>query len=411
VTDYTDAIVEAQRLLRQRARVTLGNRRNGKGAETSSALPPASIRVQPVYRILASIAPETVLWLDPGRIPLGKITILEGDPGLGKSTLLAELTARVTRGEGFPGSPLFTPAWVVWLSGEDGAADTLRPRLDAAGADVERVAVLDGVRVEEGPERELVLPEAEALRALEELLTTYPVKLVIIDVLNAFLSSEVDAHKDHHIRRALRPLKELAERTGVAIAAVRHLTKASGGKAIMAGGGSIGLGGAARSLLLVDRDPQDPTRCVLASVKSNCSATPPSLSFAIVGAPNGAAMVEWHGTSSETAESLTAARTGSEDSSPREVEDYLRELLEGDGLDRGLVMKRTKEAGYGQRSVQRAAHRLGVVYHKPGFGLPTVWRLPILATGPIAPSAPLSRAGVIGAVGAVGELGDAWEAP
>lgn len=427
MTDYSDAIAEARQLLRRRERVTLGNRRNGKGtAENAPSLPPSppAVVVQPVYRIFSTIAPERVSWLSPGRIPLGKLTILEGDPGLGKSTLLAELTARVTRGDGFPGDPPFPPAWVVWLSGEDGAADTLAGRFDAAGADVSRVAILDGVRVGEEPEGEIdvVLPAPETLRALEVLLVLHPVKLVVVDVLSAFLSSGVDTYKDHDIRRALRPLKELAERTGVAIVVVRHITKGSaGGKAINAGGGSAGMGGAARSVLLVDRDPHDPALCVLAAVKTNCAAKPPSLSFAIVKKETKAydvSMVEWHGESAETADSLTAARGG--EATAREVDDFLRDVLTGDGLDRKTVMARAKDSGYSDRSVDRAAARLGVLKGRSGFGsgLHAVWRLPpIPATEtPLAPFPPASEAGAIGAIGGNAraasppeDAGDAWE--
>src|SRR5262249_22936941 len=151
------------------------------------------------------------------------------------------------------------------------AADTIRPRLEAAGADLDRIHIFHAVR-REGHEVIPSLPEN--LPELERAIRDRHAELVVIDPLMAYLGGGVDAHRDQDVRRALAPLAKMVERTGAAGLAVRHLNKggASGGNPLYRGGGSIGIIGAARSGLLVARDPDDPERRVFAVTKSNLAA-------------------------------------------------------------------------------------------------------------------------------------------
>src|SRR5262245_4712530 len=169
--------------------------------------------------LLSSVQPERVEWLWPGRIPLGKLTIIDGDPGLGKSVLTLDLAARVTRGQAMPCEPRepgeeCEPAGVVLLSAEDGLADTIRPRLEAAGAHVDRVLAIESVPVGEGS-RPPVLPDDIPLVRLA--CRRMEAKLVIVDPLMAYISAEHSAHKDQDIRRAMHPLAQMADETGVAV--------------------------------------------------------------------------------------------------------------------------------------------------------------------------------------------------
>jgi hypothetical protein len=189
----------------------------------------------------------------------------------------------------------------------------------------------------------------------------------------AFLSGERNSYSDHDIRAALRPLQALAERTDCAIIAVRHLRKNGGGKAITAGGGSIGIAGAARSVLLVDRDPADDERRVLASVKCNLAMSPQSLSFRIIATKNGASRIEWLGWSEHTADSLTNARSSDEsDTSERskveECADCLEEWLAPDGMERKEVLSLGAKAGFPERTMDRARMLLGVIHKSTGYG-------------------------------------------
>ncbi len=344
---------------------------------------------EPITRCMSEIQPEDVQWLAPGRIPLGKLTILEGDPGLGKSTVLLDLAARLTRGEGLPGDPPITPADVILLTAEDGLADTVRPRLEAARADCSRVHTLEGYKRSDGGEGEIVLGDPNNPRSMEvlgRLIRTTDARLVIVDVFTAYLSGARDSYRDHDIRRALRPLSAVAERTGCAMVCVRHLKKNAGGKAINAGGGSVAIGGAARSVLLVDRDPADAERRVLASVKCNLAPPPASLVFRLVSSPSGASSVEWLGTSDQTADSLTEARADDQGAGSRpkidECAAWLRDALAPGAMDRKDVLQLGRANSFPERMVERAARRIGAVLNRTGFGkaMHSEWSLPAVPT-------------------------------
>ncbi len=209
---------------------------------------------------LSSVEPLTLDWFWSGYVPAGMLTILEGDPGLGKSLVTLDLVARVSCGRELPGEPsgLVRPArGAVLLSAEDDLARTIRPRLDAAGADVQRVAIV-GLRERDGTTREPVISPAD-LREIEKAIAAVDAALLVIDPLVAYLPDTVNANRDQDVRRSLSPLADLGERTGAAIVAVRHLRKAGAENPIYRGGGSIGIIGAARAGLLVARDPDDPT--------------------------------------------------------------------------------------------------------------------------------------------------------
>jgi AAA domain len=226
-----------------------------------------------VVRRVADVPRERVRWLWPGYLPVGKVVVLDGDPGLGKSTVTADLAARITIGKPMlDGSGGGDPGAVVLASAEDGLADTIRPRLELAGADLARVAVIEALELADGRSVPLELPGD--LEALEAVVRDVGARLVTIDPLMAFLAGTVQASRDQDVRRVLHPVKELAEHTGAAFLVVRHLRKAATETAVQRGGGSIGIIGAARVGLMVARDPADPDRRILAVTKSNVGAIP-----------------------------------------------------------------------------------------------------------------------------------------
>ena len=220
---------------------------------------------------LTAVTADRVRWLWPGRIPLGKLTLLDGDPGLGKSALLLDLAARITRAHPLPdGSrPDFDgPAGVVILSAEDGLADTIRPRLQAAGADLDRVIALRGVW--NGAHLRWVrLPRDTKEIALA--VRDVRARLVVIDPLMAYLDPKVNAYREQSIRAVLGLLATTAERLDLALVIVRHLTKGADGNPLYRGGGSIGVIGAARSGLVVgaDRDARAEAIAFLQTLLAN----------------------------------------------------------------------------------------------------------------------------------------------
>jgi hypothetical protein len=251
------------------------------------------------------VKPQRVDWLWPRYIAFRKLTVKDGDPGLGKSVITVDLTARVSTGSPFPDGARPDGAYrVLLLSAEDGVEDTIVPRLVVAGANLANVDILDHVNDGTGP-RPVELPGD--LPRIRELVKGEGHALVVIDPLMAFLAGEVNAHRDQDVRRALHPLKLMAEATGAAVLVVRHLNKMTGASALYRGGGSIGIVGAARAGLLVAPDPDDETetRRVLAVTKSNLAAKPPSLAYRIVGDDlYDNAKVAWEGASEHTAEGL-----------------------------------------------------------------------------------------------------------
>src|SRR5215213_7513867 len=174
---------------------------------------------------LGKVDAEPVQWLSPGRLAAGKSTVLDGDPGLGKSTLLCEWAARITRGQALPGGQPGAPRDVIILSAEDDLHDTIRPRIDAAGGDPSRIVSLLAVPDGSPFGRPFVLPGHALL--LEALVVRTNAALVILDPLVAYLQRGHNANNDQGIRQALASLKSLGERTGAAITVVRHLNKST----------------------------------------------------------------------------------------------------------------------------------------------------------------------------------------
>jgi len=316
-------------------------------------------------RRFADLENRPVAWLWQGWMPLGKLTLLDGDPGLGKSTLLLDLAARVSQKGIMPDDSQGVRGHVVILSAEDGAEDTIRPRLEAAGAALERLHALAHVS-ESGIERCLEIPRDLAL--VEQQLAEVDARLLIIDPLAAFLCGR-DANKDQAIRRVLYQLSGIAERRRCAVVCMRHLNKSSGGKALYRGNMSIGVIGHARAGLLVAPDPDDASARILAVTKCNLAAPPPSLRFRLVAAAGGdTCRMEWLGPSAYLADQILQPSSGTGDRETREEATtkvtlgttLLSELLGRGPLEIRKLKKECAAAGLSSRTVERAARRLGL---------------------------------------------------
>ena len=323
--------------------------------------------------------------------------MLDGDPGLGKSALTLDLAARVSAGLELPDGGRSGPAGVVLLSAEDGLEDTIRPRLDAAGADTERIVALSMIGVGTGAERLVSL--TQDLEAIEAAIRRVGAALVVIDPLMAFLTGKTDSHKDQDIRRALAPLAALAERTGAAVLLVRHLNKSAGGNALYRGGGSIGIIGAARAGLVVAPDPEDSERRILAANKHNLSRAAPSLLFRVEAAPNGAARVEWGGASDLTAGDILKEPEDSKRASLlSDAKAFLLEELACGPMGAEVVKKDARGAGVSERTLKRAKSALGVKSKKGSDG---IWSWVLLEKE--AEGGQTSTAGTLGTVGPLGK--------
>jgi len=331
---------------------------------------------------LSDVQPERVSWLWPGRIPAGKLVTLDGDPSLGKSTLSLAFAAVVTTGGTWPdNSPCNYPGDVILLSAEDGLADTVRPRLDAAGADVTRVHAVQGVTLPDGTLRPPTLADVDELHRL---VTETGARLLVVDVLMAYLPSGTDSHKDQDIRRVLSRLSSLADNTGCTVLLLRHLNKAKGGDPMYRGGGSIGIVGAVRAGMLVAKDPDDEDLRVLACTKSNLGPEPEALTYRLTDADeHGVARVQWIGTSTHDARALLADRGDGDDEpggnpAAAFIFDYLMRDNVGGEAPAGDVLKAGKAAGFSDNDLKHARSRSRaprIVSRKAGMGGGWVWAI------------------------------------
>jgi hypothetical protein len=310
--------------------------------------------LQPV----SQVEPRVLEWLWPYRLALGKLAILDGDPGLGKSLLTLDLCARLSTGRPLPDdSPGPGLCQSIILNGEDGTEDTIKPRLRAMGADLERVFILHRQRNED--REPLSFPKD--LHLLERALADTGARLVVIDPIMAFLDPSVNVASDPNVRRALFPLMQLAAEYRCAVQMVRHLNKSPGFRSVYRGGGSIGISGACRTVLLAARDPYHPQRCVLAEVKKNLAVAQPSLAYTIQRLDDARATVTWHGPSLWTADQLlAAARQPPGVRALDRARHFLQEVLKHGPLTSRDIWALAQEQRLSKRTLRRAKLELTI---------------------------------------------------
>ena len=237
---------------------------------------------------------EQVEWLWEGYIPVGKLTILQGDSGKGKTMAMLNLIAAFTTGRDLldpPGSPqIREPINVIYQTAEDGLADTVKPRLVAAGADCSRVSVID-----EG-ERMLSMTDERLIWAIRET----DAGLVVLDPIQAYLGENVDMHRANEVRPRLKHLGDIAAVNSCGMVLIGHLNKKDSGKPEYRGLGSIDFTAAARSVILCAESPRDRDVRVLASTKCSLTYPPDPVAFRLSKERG----FEWEGTYDITAEEL-----------------------------------------------------------------------------------------------------------
>jgi AAA domain/Bifunctional DNA primase/polymerase, N-terminal len=329
----------------------------------------------PIIINLSTVTPEPVRWLWPGRIALGKLTILCGEPGLGKSFTTLDIASRVTRGTPWPDDP-FGPnqaGSVVLLSAEDDLADTIRPRLDQARADVKRVVALQGIEFkldDSTPAKRRCFNLEHDLPALETAITSLSdTSLVVIDPISSYLGG-TDSHKNAEIRGLLAPLAELASRHHVAVLAVTHLNKNAGSKAMHRVTGSLAFIAAARAGWLVTADKNSPTRRLFLPVKNNLAADMGGLAFAII---DGAVAWERGPVSLSADDALDADQRKDGKTQRDDAADWLRELLSDGPMRRKDVGDAAEANGVSPATLRRAKTKAGVISKKHGNGKDAYW--------------------------------------
>ena len=340
---------------------------------------------RPVTTVASSVHREIQRYLEPGRAPLGLVTVVGGYGGLGKSQWSILLAGRLSRGDLLGG----TPAATVIATAEDSPSTTVRPRLEAVQANLDLVYFIH-IQADDGEEDGIAIPDDIYL--LEDAMRSLNAKLLIIDPLVAHLPGDIDSHKDQSVRRALAPLYRLAQVLDCAVVVLIHLNKTVGLAPLQRLSGSGGFGNAARSVLLLDRDPDDPdrdqgSRRVLAHVKSNTGPEMPSLLYEIspilLPATTDQPEVETSrldllGESPHSGRALLAAGPSEEESSALDdaTEFLMGELADGARHRADQVFAAARRHGISERTLQRARKAIGAQTEKIGYQGAWEWWLP-----------------------------------
>ncbi|MBS6520175.1 MAG: AAA family ATPase [Clostridiales bacterium] len=295
---------------------------------------------------MSEIQSQEIEWLWYPFIPYGKLTIIQGDPGDGKTTMVLNLAAKLSKGEALDENMKVTePVNVIYQTAEDGLADTVKPRLELAGADCERIIVID-----ESDKSLSMIDER-----LEEAIIRTGARLLILDPIQAYLGGEMDMNRANEARDMTKKLGALAEKTRCAIILIGHMNKASGNKAAYRGMGSIDFFAVARSVLLVGRVEGEPNIRAVVQIKNNLAAFGHSKAFAL--SEDG---FQWLGDYEITVDEVLGGVTPKANKM-EQAKQMLRELAETqNAVLSNEIFDRADEVGISKRTLENAKKELGV---------------------------------------------------
>jgi AAA domain len=333
------------------------------------------------------IKPERVEWLWGGRLAFGKHTAIGGDPGAGKSQIVCSAAAAATTGGLWPCREGTAPdCSVVILNAEDGAADTIVPRLMALNADLNRIHIINAVRDANGHRGVNLQHDLELLE--HKVNEIGDVGLISIDPISSYLG-KADSHKNAEVRSVLEPLGSLAGRTKAALLSVTHFSKSGNGsgKALHRFIGSIGFVGAPRIAFAAIEDAESPGRYLLLHAKNNLAAPPSGLAYrleqTLVTADNiVASRIVWEGQHVDISanEALAADNAGADASARHEAEELLRGILAAGPVAVQTIRAEASSAGMSWSTVRRAQKQMQIRPRKAGMEDGWVWELPTSKT-------------------------------
>src|SRR5262245_14925487 len=323
-----------------------------------------------------------VEWLWEGRLARGKLTLLAGDPGIGKSQISVDVAARISKGGRWPDSGNAPCGSIIILSAEDSADDTLRPRLEAAGAALDRTHVLTATFVDGKPVTFSLQVHLEMLGAKR--IELGDAALIIIDPITSYMG-KIDGHQTVDVRTVLEPLAAFAEKHDVAVLAISHPPKASQSKALHAVTGSLAFVAAARMVFIATKEPQTERRLLL-PVKNNLGPLAAGLGFGLeqrlVGNEILTSNVIWDSAPvTTTADEAVAAANHEGPTAMSEAVEFLREELASEPRSVKDLKKTAADAGLSWRTVRRAQTELGIKPVKDGLSGGWIWELPKVAKG------------------------------
>ena len=293
---------------------------------------------------MQDIEVEAISWLWYPFIPYGKVTIIQGDPGEGKTTLVLQIIARLTRGESIIDEKEQPQINVIYQTAEDGLADTIKPRLLSADADCSKVLVID--------DRDTPLTMRDV--RLEQAIVETNAKLVVLDPIQGFLGADVDMHRANEIRPIMKHISELAEKCKCAIILIGHMNKCSAGKSAYRGLGSIDFQAAARSVLIVGRIKDEPEIRVVCQTKSSLAPEAKAVAFRL-SEENG---FEWVGKYDVTADDLLSGTV--KGTKKQAAMDFLESLLSGGQMSQTEIMELAERKSIAEKTLRNAKEALGI---------------------------------------------------
>ena len=286
-----------------------------------------------------------VKWLWKPYLPFGKLSVLQGNPGEGKTYFAMHLAAACTNGKLLPNMERMEPFNVIYQTAEDGLGDTVKPRLIEAAADLDRVLVIDEAK------RELTLSDER----IEKAITQNGARLIILDPIQAYMGEKTDMNRANEVRPMFRRLADVAERTGCAVILIGHLNKAAGGQSAYRGLGSIDFRAAARSVLLIGRVKREPNVRVIVHDKSSLAPEGKPVAFCLDPETG----FEWIGEYDITADELLSGVGGNNATKTEQAEKLILDLLaDGKEFASEDIEKAAADAGISARTVRAAKKNL-----------------------------------------------------
>jgi putative DNA primase/helicase len=371
-------------------------KRNGRASTDDNHVSGLAQAAYLSSRRAADITPRRIDFLWAGRLARGKHTAFAGEPGDGKSQLSIYVAATISRGGEWPCNEGRAPLGnVIIFNAEDGADDTIVPRLIAAGADRERIHIVSAVLLQDGKGRRTFNLQVDLALLEKKIREIGDVALVIIDPISSYMG-KTDSHKNSEVRGALEPLSEMAERMKVAVLSITHFSKAGSGttnKALHRFIGSIAFVGAPRAAFAVIEDADNEGRMLLLHAKNNMAPKPQGLAYRllqIIVCDNiVASYVDWENTpvTISADQALGAAESTASRTMKEEAADFLRDTLGRDEVPAEDVQQAARKAGITPKPLRVAREALKVRSRREGFGPGAVWKWS-LPGAPLMPSPP-----------------------
>ena len=308
---------------------------------------------------MENVAVEQIEWLLYPFIPYGKVTIIQGDPGEGKTTMVLQIIAKLTKGESvLPNKDgeekqeeqEREPVNVIYQTAEDGLGDTIKPRLLEAGADCSKVLVIDDSE----------LPLTMLDERLEQAIRETKSRLVVLDPIQSFLGAEVDMHRANEIRPLMKRVSVLAEKYHCAVILIGHMNKNSAGKSSYRGLGSIDFQAAARSVLIVGRVKNEPEIRVVCHAKSSLAPEGKSIAFRL----DKESGFEWIGEYDISADALLSGNCRGQ--KIKGAKEFLLEMLADGAVEQNIILREAESRGIKGKTLWNAKKALGVQSKKTG---------------------------------------------